>query len=353
MATYLTSNIFSDVNITGNCIVSGSFNQAMFRNKIYNGNFQIWQRATTSTSTAASAYSTADRWCGAISTSGLTLAQSATVPSGAGFNYSLQVATSTGTASTPLIEQRIEQVNVSELVNGTPITVSFWASQTAGTLMPLSVSLLYPTVKDTFSTQTIAVAAAISTATLTGTMAYYTVKFVLNTGFVATNGLCLRFTTGATASTGTFLITGVQLEKGFVATPFEFRPYGAELALCQRYYFQLTTGSATELGVINAKGVFGTGTGVTTTSFWLPIKLPVPMRSPRYTVTTSAVGNFQLLPQGTTTITAVGTQTDSYTPMTATVNFTGTNIVAGSSYIVRTVDLTTTATAFIGVSAEL
>jgi hypothetical protein len=61
----------------------------MFRNKLYNGNFQIWQRTTATTSTAASAYSPADRWCGALGTSGLTLAQSATVPSGAGFNYSI------------------------------------------------------------------------------------------------------------------------------------------------------------------------------------------------------------------------------------------------------------------------
>ena len=92
MATYLTSNIFSDVNITGNCIVQGSLttgNAVMFRNKLYNGNFQIWQRTTATTSTAASAYSPADRWCGALGTSGLTLAQSATVPSGAGFNYSI------------------------------------------------------------------------------------------------------------------------------------------------------------------------------------------------------------------------------------------------------------------------
>ena len=50
----------------------------------------------------------------------------------------------------------------------------------------------------------------------------------------------LKSATGATSVVGTngatFYITGVQLEKGSVATPFEFRPYGTELALCQRYY---------------------------------------------------------------------------------------------------------------------
>jgi hypothetical protein len=54
-----------------------------------------------------------------------------------------------------------------------------------------------------------------------------------------TNGLQIEFTTGALTS-GTITYTGVQLEKGATATPFENRLYGAELELCRRYY-QITT----------------------------------------------------------------------------------------------------------------
>lgn len=356
MATYLTSNIFSDINISGNCIVQGSLtsgNPLMFRNKIYNGNFQIWQRNTTFSGIGINTY-TADRWttpnnAGAGST--LTVSRSTSVPSGAGFNYSMQIVTAATTGAPSLIEQRIEAVNVSDLVNGTYVTVSFWAIQTSpATFITLNTQLLYPTTADTYPGST-----SIGTVgnVLTGSWAYYRATILVNTASVATNGLLVQFWTPAITASTTILIAGVQLEKGPVATPFEFRPYSVELMLCQRYYYQLTTASANDLGVTNAKGVFGTATGVTNAAFWLPIQLPVPMRSQKYTVTTSAFSNFQLLPQGGTTITAIGTQTDSYTPTTATLNFSGTNIVAGSSYIVRTIDLTTTATAYIGVSAEL
>jgi hypothetical protein len=71
--------------------------------------------------------------------------------------------------------------------------------------------------------------------------------------------------TGATnvmATNGaTFYITGVQLEKGIVSTPFDFRPYTTELQLCQRYYYRKTAGSATEdIAVMQAystSGVYG------------------------------------------------------------------------------------------------
>ena len=232
------------VQVTGNVYATdtvASANPMMFRNRLYNGNMAIWQRATAGTSTAASAYSTADRWCGALGTTNLTLSQSSTVPAGYPFPYSLQVATTTSTASTPLIEQRIEYLNILDLVNGSNVTVSFWASQTAGTLMPLSVGLYYATAVNTFGTQTLAVSAAQNTPTLTSTLTYYTLTFTLTTSSGASNGLALRFTTGATASSGTFLITGVQLEKGSTPSPFEVRPYPIELALCQRYYYATST----------------------------------------------------------------------------------------------------------------
>ena len=347
----------TSVTVTGNVYASdtiASANPMMFRNRLINGGMLIWQRNTAALSTTTSIYTTADRWCGALGTSGLTLSQSSTVPAGAGFIYSLQVGTTTATVSTPLIEQRIEYLNISDLVSGTNVTVSFWASQTAGTLMPLSVGLYYATAVNNFGTQTLAVSAAQTTPTLTATLAYYILTFTLTSSLGATNGLSLRFTTGATASTGTFLLTGVQLEKGSTASPFEVRPYATELGLAQRYYYQLTSPTAAVQGSGSVYAVFGTATGITTTAFWLPIQFPVSMRTPNYTLSNSVVStNFQLIPTGTTTITSVGLQTDSFTPVSATLNFVGTNIVAGTSYLFRTNGLTGANTAFFGFSSEL
>lgn len=234
----------------------------------------IWQRGAGSVVTAASTYSTADRWCGALGTTNLTLTLSSTVPSGQGFLYSLQVATTTATGSTPLIEQRIEAVNVQDLLSGTSVTVTFWASQTSGTLMPLQVGLYVPTTTtDTFSAQT-QTGTTVTTATLSGTLTQYTATFTLTTAgtlsTTSTGGLALRFTSGATASACTFLITGVQLEIGTVATSFEYRPYTIDLILCLRYYFRTAdTGNNTYLMV---GGVESSTAGAVTMIF------PVSMR---------------------------------------------------------------------------
>jgi hypothetical protein len=347
-----SSNAVTTTNVFASSVVST--NPIPFRNRLINGGMNIWQRNTASISTTTSVYTTADRWCGALGTSGLILSQWPGPTENLLFPYSLQVTTSTTTTGTPLIEQRIENQNIPDFLNGTPVTVSFWVGQSYGTLMPLTVGLYYATAVNNFGTQTLAVAATQNTPTLTAANAYYSLSFTLTTALAATNGLSLRFTTGGASAIGsTFFLTGVQLEKGAVATPFEVRPYATELALAQRYYYQLTSPTAAVQGSPAVYAIFGTATGITTTAFWLPLQFPVTMRTPNYTVSNSAVTSFQLLPTGTTTITGVGVQSDSYTPVGATLNFTGTNIVPTASYIFRTNNLTGSNTAFFGFSSEL
>ena len=346
------SNAVTTTNVFASSVVST--NPIPFRNRLINGGMNIWQRNVASISTTTSVYTTADRWCGALGTSGLILSQWPGPTENLQFPYSLQVTTSTTTTGTPLIEQRIENQNIPDFLNGTPVTVSFWVGQSYGTLMPLTVGLYYATAVNNFGTQTLAVAATQNTPTLTAANAYYSLSFTLTTALAATNGLSLRFTTGGASAIGsTFFLTGVQLEKGLVATPFEVRPYSAELALAQRYYYQLTSPTAAVQGSAAVYAIFGTATGITTTAFWLPLQFPVPMRTPNYTFSNSAVTNFQLLPTGTTTITGVGVQSDSYTPVGATLNFVGTNIVPTASYIFRTNNLSGSTTAFFAFSCEL
>jgi hypothetical protein len=226
----------------------------MFRNRLINGSMNFWQRATASTATAASTYTTADRWCGALTSSGtINFAQSSTVPASTEFIYSLSISSAALIASgVGLVEQRIERMNVMDLLTGTTITVSFWAAQTAGTLVPLAIGIYYPTTTvDTFSAQSLVVSA--TTATLTGTLTRYIITFTLNTTSIATNGLCLRFTTGASTVTApTFLLTGIQLEKGSTASPFETRPYAIEQFMCQRYYEQVIA----RVGGYNTTGLY-------------------------------------------------------------------------------------------------
>jgi hypothetical protein len=361
----LASNI--SLSVTGNAAISNALttanlfastvsttNPIPFRNRIINGGMTVWQRNVASISTTASLYTTADRWCGALGTSGLLLSQWPGPTENVAFPYSLQVTTSTTTTGVPLVEQRIEYLNIPDFINGTPVTVSFYAGQPYGTLMPLTVGLYYATAQNNFGTQTLAVAATQNTPTLTTANIQYSLTFTLTTSLGATNGLSLRFTTGGASAIGsTILLTAVQVEKGLLATPFEVRPYGTELRLAQRYYYQLTSPTAAVQGSAQVYSIFGTATGITTAAFWLPIQFPVPMRAPNYTFSNSAVTNFQLLPTGTTTITSVGIQSDSYTPIGATLNFAGTNITAGSSYIFRTNSLTGTNVAFFGFSCEL
>ena len=346
------SNAVTTTNVFANTV--STTNPIPFRNRIINGAMNIWQRTVASTSTAASVYTTADRWCGALGTTNLTLAQFAGPTEAPQFANALQIATTTIASGTPLVEQRIENVNISDFLNGTPVSVSFWAGQKVGTLMPLTVGLYYATAVSNFGTQTLAVAATQNTPTLTTGNVYYSLSFTLSTSLGSTNGLSLRFTTGGATSAGsTFLLTGVQVEKGALVTPFELRPYGTELLLAQRYYYQLTSPTAAVQGSGAVYAIFGTATGITTTAFWMPVQFPVTMRTPNYTFSNSAVTNFQLLPTGTTTITSVGLQTDSFTPISATLNFVGTNITAGGSYIFRTNNLTGSTTAFFGFSCEL
>jgi hypothetical protein len=153
--------------------------------------------------------------------------------------------------------------------------------------------------------------------------------------------------TGTTSVVGTsgatFYITGVQLEAGSVATPFERRPFGTELALCQRYYYKLTA-SATGVAFGNcylANTTLALGVGT----------YPVTMRTaPSALEQSGTATDYQVRHVTTSTVCSAvpsfvtGSENVWYTQFTAASGFT-----AGNAGVLRAA----TSSAFLAWSAEL
>lgn len=219
---------------TGTAAVLASINGGAIagtRNRVINGGMAIDQRnagaSQTFTAAAALAYSV-DRWYGYCTGANVTgqRVQGATVGQ---FYYRF-----TGAASVTAIGfgQRIEQLNSADLA-GTTATLSVDLANSV--LTSVTWTAYYATTADTFGTLASPTRTQIATGTFTvnSTVTRYSTQ--ISVPAAATTGIEIVFTVGAQTS-GTWTIGNVQLEAGSVATPFERRSYGQELALCQRYY---------------------------------------------------------------------------------------------------------------------
>jgi hypothetical protein len=262
------------LEVAGSAVVAGTLsagNPLMFRNRIINGDFRVDQRAggASLTQTAGGPiYGSADRWSvyGRL-TSKFSVQQSSVVPQGVGLSNSWLItslsAYTTVTSDYYGFVQLIEGYNIADLQWGTsygvPATVSFWVrSSVAGNYC---FNVEGPSLTPSYSVQ----------YAIGGTNAWQYVTITIpppptgyTFGVLNTTGVRLWWDLGssdtsyATSTPGawvagdkvrvsgsvnliatngaTMYITGVQLEKGSVATPYEIRPFATELALCQRYY---------------------------------------------------------------------------------------------------------------------
>jgi hypothetical protein len=270
------------------------------RNRIINGDMRIDQRnAGAATANTINGY-TVDRWVVNQATSGKFIAQqnagSVTPPPGF-TNYlgvTSQSAYTTGASDFYQITQAIEGHNLSDLSYGTASakssTLSFWTRSSltgnfGGSIyMGGAVNRSYPfsysiSAANTWTQITISIAGDISgtlESATNGTGLY--VRFGLGSGSTFAGGTVNTWQsgnfvqpTGTVSVVGTngatFYITGVQLEPGTVATPFERRSYGAELALCQRYYQQV------KMGFGFTRIISGPSKN------WIYGTLPIPMRA--------------------------------------------------------------------------
>ena len=268
-----------------------------FKNRILNGDFRIDQRNAGASVTPAPNVYTLDRWQSQASqVSKYSIQQTTTTPSG--FINSLKVtslsAYTVGSGDFFAVIQAIEGYNISDLAWGTasatPVTLSFRVqSSLTGTFggSIVSGSGSYPFTYTISSANTwTAVSVTISantayapTSTTNGVGIYVCFGLGCGSNISGTAGSWqsgfLESATGATSVVGTngatFYITGVQLEKGSTATSFDYRPYGLELALCQRYYYKL---KAVAVG-----DMLGTGYCVTTTAGTYLTTFPVTMRT--------------------------------------------------------------------------
>lgn len=205
-----------------------------FRNEIINGSFQVDQRnagaSQTITAGAALAY-TADRWyayCTGANVTGQRIAGAAPFQNYYRF---------TGAASNTAVGfgQRIEAANSFNCAGQTAYLSAYIASTS---LTSITWTLYYANTTDTFGTLASPTRTQIATGTFTinSTLSRYQVQIAVPAA--ATTGLELVFTTGALLGSQTLTFAGVQLEQNYQPTPFEQRPIGVELALCQRYYYR-------------------------------------------------------------------------------------------------------------------
>jgi hypothetical protein len=251
--------------------LAGQFDSASsmgFKNRIINGAMVIDQRNAGASVTVNSSTELfpVDRFVvvGQPSDGVFTAQQSSTAP--AGFTKSLLITVTTADASIGasqfyLLQHRIEGFNTADLGFGTAsaktVALSFWVQSSltgtfGGSLRNATVARSYPfsytiSVANTWEYKTVIITGDTSGTWNTSNDSGINVTFSLGDGSsrLGTSGAWAASNfSGATGQTNligtsgaTFYITGVQLEKGSTATSFDYRPFGTELALCQRYFY--------------------------------------------------------------------------------------------------------------------
>jgi hypothetical protein len=268
-------------SITGTTIVPTS--SFIFRNKIINGNFDIWQRGTSQTS---SDYGSVDRWGLTHATSSKTASQQSfangqtDVPGNP--KYYLRHVITSSSGGYVLASQPIEG---SETLSGKTVTLSFYAKADSNKNLATEFQQYFGSGGSASSQIT---GIGVTTHNLTTSWQKFTATITIPSisgKTIGTDGndyLAFNFWFEAGSSfnsrtnslgnqSGTFDIAQVQVEEGTVATPFEHRPIGVELGLCQRYYYKLGAGTKW--------GSQGSGSGFQIKFYMEPARHPVQMRA--------------------------------------------------------------------------
>jgi hypothetical protein len=374
----------SPVSLTGNLTVGGSggitFSDSssqtaaaspyVLKNRLINGAMVIAQYSTSSVTPTNATYGTVDRWQFRLSQASKFTAQqnagSVTPPTG--FTNYLGITSSSsytvGSSDYFAIQQAVEANNASDFAYGTAnaqtVTLSFWVrSSLTGTFggsifeynngypcYPFSYTI---SSANTWTKISVTLTGATSGSFGTGNGGLFCVNFSLGCGSTLQGtantwnyGTLYRTVTGETQVVGTsgatWYITGVQLELGTSATPFERRLYGQELINCYRYYQKMSSEGVDY-------GSFGTGglVGSNTLYLWTPLYIPMRVAP---TMSSSAANTFRV-DSGNNSGTSI-----SFDRMT-THNYRVIVSTSGISSVVGELHSDSTNTAYIAASAEL
>ena len=285
-----------------------------FRNTVINGHMRIAQRGSTAVSTNDTF--PVDRWKVSTATSGAWTSQqipSSTTATPAGFDYSLNFTkTIGGTAAAGDYNYFVHAIEGNNCAffdwgtsNAKTLTLSFWVRSGAtgtfgGSLRNSAANYAYCftyTVNaiNTWEYKTIQIPGVTAGTWAKDTSAGIVLFFDLGSGANArgTAGIATGNYVGTTGTslypnntTGGYInFTGVQLEQNLQPTPFEQRPIGVELALCQRYYYRRS-----QLGGYNF--IDGMGVGVNYSgAVHCSFQNPVDMRTaPTFSVVSGSLG---------------------------------------------------------------
>lgn len=345
------------------------------RNLIINGAMQVAQRGTTSTSFG---YGTLDRWKDASSGGGITQSQQALTtgdPYNEGFRNFYRLANTTGTTGAGDTREINTNLEAQDIANSgwqytsstSYLTLSFWVrasvTQTYYGTLRTNDSAVYDygfsfaLTADTWTKVTKTIPGnsnlvfnddngqglKIALVPFYGTN-YTDSGYTLDTWAAtsASSQLPDFTTTWASTNGATFDFTGVQLEVGSVATPFEHRSYGDELARCQRYYQRITADTDND--------VLCVGYSEGTTSSRGTVFLRTTMRAAPSAIDTTGTASDYEVRNGSLNINITSITIDRTTPDTVSCNF---NVSSGLTSATANLVRFRLANSYLGMSAEL
>jgi len=239
------------------------------RNLIINGAMQVWQRGLTQTSTG---FGCVDRWKNTVSGTTTFSQDTASLPTG--FEYALRWTT--GASSSYGQSRQYLETSTVKILRGRTLTASSYVKVSGSYSGYVTWEIAYSTTSDSAAGNTWVQLTETSVVTASASDASSDYKRISCNVAIPSNavGLYIGIVPSATQASGQWVsVTGVQLEVGEVATPFEHESYGQTLAKCQRYYEKsdshcyigMSWGLANTAGVVRTYVSFNTSKRATPT----------------------------------------------------------------------------------------